>query len=110
MNATPTPQATATAAIDGRAIQAQFASLTSDRDKFQTETATLQTKLVQQQSQIQIQRQRQLHLSTTIQSRTTILGESEQSLRLLIDEEKRLRRQYSAEGSEIVSLVNVISH
>ena len=87
--------------IDGRAIQAQFANLTEERDRYYRETDEAKTALQTTESKITAQRSTQTVLNQQIQARSNVLGRSDRDVQLLRTRLEQLRRQHASEAAEM---------
>ena len=91
----------ASTVIDGRAIQAQFANLTEERDRYYRETDEAKAALQTTESKISAQRSTQTILNQQIQVRSNVLGRSDRDVQLLRTRLEQLRRQHASEAAEM---------
>ena len=90
----------ASTVIDGRAIQAQFANLTEERDRYYRETDEAKAALQTTESKISAQRSTQTILNQQIQVRSNVLGRSDRDVQHLRTRLEQLRRQHTSEAAE----------
>ena len=91
----------ASTVIDGRAIQAQFANLTEERDRYYRETDEAKAALQTTESKISAQRSTQTILNQQIQARSDVLGRSDRDVQQLCTKLEQLRRQHTSEAAEM---------
>ena len=91
----------ASTVIDGRAIHAQFANLTEERDRYYRETDEAKAALQTTESKISAQRSTQTILNQQIQARSDVLGRSDRDVQQLRTKLEQLRRQHTSEAAEM---------
>ena len=97
----PVTTMSASTVIDGRAIQAQFANLTEERDRYYRETDEAKAALQTTESKISAQRSTQTILNQQIQARSDVLGRSDRDVQQLRTKLEQLRRQHTSEAAEM---------
>ena len=100
------PTMSAPTVIDGHAIQAQFANLTEERDRYHRETDEAKAALQQTESNIAAQHSHQGVLSQQIQARSDALGRSDRDVQQLRARLDQVRRQRAAEAAEMVQVAS----
>lgn len=99
-NHTTSTAMSASTVIDGRVIQAQFANLTEERDRYYRETDEAKATTQTTESKISAQRSAQTILNQQIQVRSNVLGRSDRDVQLLRARLEQLRRQHTSEAAE----------
>ena len=96
----------ASTVINGSAIQAQFATLTTERDRYDRETDEANATLAQYESKVAAQRSTQAILSQQIQAGSTQLGRSDREIQQICARRDQLRRQHAAEAAGMVEVTS----
>ena len=96
----------ASTVINGSAIQAQFATLTTERDRYDRETDEANATLAQNESKVAAQRSTQAVLSQQIQAGSTQLGRSDREIQQICARRDQLRRQHAAEAAGMVEVTS----
>ena len=96
----------ASTVINGSAIQAQFATLTTERDRYDRETDEANATLAQNESKVAVQRSTQAVLSQQIQAGSTQLGRSDREIQQICARRDQLRRQHAAEAAGMVEVTS----
>ena len=96
----------ASTVINGSAIQAQFATLTTERDRYDRETDEANATLAQYESKVAAQRSTQAVLSQQIQAGSTQLGRSDREIQQICARRDQLRRQHAAEAAGMVEVTS----
>ena len=96
----------ASTVINGSAIQAQFATLTTERDRYDRETDEANATLAQNESKVAAQRSTQAVLSQQIQAGSTQLGRSDREIQQICARRDQLRRQNAAEAAGMVEVTS----
>mmetsp|Transcript_637 Transcript_637/g.1820 ORF Transcript_637/g.1820 Transcript_637/m.1820 type:complete len:375 (+) Transcript_637:83-1207(+) len=99
----------ASTVINGAAIHAQFASLTTERDRYDRETDEANTILAQNESQIAAQRSAQAVLSQQIQTGSTTLGRSDREIQQIRTQLDQIRRQHATEAADMVQVTSQLN-
>ena len=96
----------ASTVINGSAIQAQFATLTTERDRYDRETDEANATLAQNESKVAAQRSTQAVLSQQIQAGSTQLGRSDREIQQICARRDQLRRQHATEAAGMVEVTS----
>ena len=99
----------ASTVINGAAIQAQFATLTTERDRYDRETDEANAAVGQNESKIAAQRSTQAVLSQQIQAGSTQLGRSDREIQQICARRDQLRRQHAAEAAGMVDVTSQLT-